>query len=45
VTAPFGNFFAVEDMGALGIDGRAADTNGEVGTGIDVKMELAFEGD
>ena len=45
VTAPFGNFLAVEDVRALGIDGRAADADGKVGTGVDVEVKLAFEGD
>jgi hypothetical protein len=45
VTAPFENFLAVEDLRALGIDGRATDTDRKVGTEVDVEMKLAFEGD
>jgi hypothetical protein len=45
VAAPLRHFFAVENVGTFGIDGGPADANGEVGAGVDVKMEFALEGD
>jgi hypothetical protein len=45
VTPPFGYFLAVEDVMAFGVDGGAADACGKIGRSVDVKMELALEGD
>lgn len=45
MTAPFGYFFAVENVVAFGVDGSATDACGEIGRWVNVEMELALEGD
>ena len=43
MACPFGDAGAVEDVLAFGINGCAAEAEGEVGWGEDIEMELVFQ--